>query len=183
MPIINPIPSSNELLRSFRYDREAGTLTWLDDHRKSKTWRTRFVGTVAGADACNSDGTRKCRSVTLHYKSYKIHRLVWRLENEGDVPALIDHIDGDPFNNRIQNLRPATHSQNMRNRGVQRNNISGIKGVTFAKARAHLEKPWVAKININGRSTNLGAYATKGLAAVAHAKAAMRFHGAFAYVR
>ena len=177
------IPPANELLRSFSYDREAGTLTWRDDISKSRTWRTRFVGTFAGADVFNLNGTRKCRFVTLHYKSYRIHRLIWRLENEGDVPDLIDHIDGDPFNNRIQNLRIATHAQNMRNRGVQRNNVSGIKGVTFAKERAHLENPWVAKINIEGRSTNLGAYLTKGLAAVAHAKAAIRFHGAFSYIR
>lgn len=120
--------------------------------------------------------------VCVDYVYYKAHRIIWKMHKGDPVPDRIDHIDMDPFNNRPGNMREAGHAENMRNRRVQRNNQCGLKGVTYAKARAHLPTPWVAKININGRSTNLGSFATKGLAAVAHAKAAMRHHGQFSYV-
>jgi hypothetical protein len=177
-----PLPTRERLLERLRYDAKTGELYWIDAPEMSNRWRRRFVGKPAGAYSCNKDGTPKCIIVAIDYVSYKAHRIVWKMLYGNPVPDRIDHIDMNPFNNRASNMREANHSQNMQNRKVQRNNLCGIKGVTYVKVRSHLQTPWVAKININGRSTNLGYFQTKGLAAVAHAKAAMRYHGQFSYV-
>lgn len=64
----------------------------------------------------------------------------------------LDHRDRNPRNNRIDNLREATQSCNMRNTNLQRNNTSGVRGVSWSK-RA---KMWQAKIKIQRRQIGLG---------------------------
>lgn len=100
------------------------------------------------------------------------------ISSHGAFPKgfLPDHIDGDSWNNRIGNLRPATPSQNSFNTRVSSKNTIGLKGVWFAKR----DDKWMSKLTVNGRIVRLGCHVTKGLAAVARAKAAIRYHGEFA---
>lgn len=88
-----------------------------------------------------------------------------------------DHIDGDPLNNQCSNLRTATKSENQRNRGKQKNNTSGYKGVTWHKH----SKTWDAKIVINNKTVHLGSFHTPEEAARAYDTAALDIHGEFAY--
>jgi hypothetical protein len=91
----------------------------------------------------------------------------------------IDHKDGDGLNNKRQNLRPSTHSENAANRGKNRNNTSGFKGVYFCKP---LQK-WRARIKYgNQKETHLGYFLTVTDAAVAYDAAAKQYHGQFANV-
>lgn len=88
----------------------------------------------------------------------------------------VDHRDGDPKNNRWNNLRLATSSQNKMN-GVRRSdNTSGYRGVWFEKRRSH----WVAEILADGIKRHLGSFPTAEAAAAAYAEAAARIHGKFA---
>ena len=87
--------------------------------------------------------------------SKKIHRLaadtfLYNLENK----QCIDHIDGNRTNNNINNLRFATHQENMRNRNMFSNNTSGAKGVTFDKNT----NKWRSQITIDGINVYLGLY-------------------------
>ena len=66
----------------------------------------------------------------INRKPYRLHRIIFMMHH-GYLPEFIDHIDGDPANNRIENLRPATASQNNLNRGKHKRNTSGYKGVTW----------------------------------------------------
>lgn len=66
----------------------------------------------------------------------------------------VDHINGDKLDNRKGNLRVATRSQNQWNRGISKNNTSGVTGVYWAK---HMQK-WNAQITINGTNYNLGCF-------------------------
>ncbi len=68
----------------------------------------------------------------------------------------IDHKDQNPLNNCRENLRAATHSQNLHNRGSQKNNTTGVKGVHFDKER----RKYMAKIQLQGKSFNLGRFDT-----------------------
>ena len=79
----------------------------------------------------NSTGRRQ---ISINGKLYKEHRLIFLWHN-GWVPFEIDHIDGDPLNNKIENLRVATHSQNGANTARRADNTSGEKGVWWDKRK------------------------------------------------
>ena len=89
----------------------------------------------------------------LNRKTYKIHRLVY-LMHYGYMPEFIDHIDGNPSNNRIENLRPTTLMQNSWNQKNRKTNTSGHKGISWSKKA----QKWTARCMIAGKSTFLGQY-------------------------
>lgn len=89
----------------------------------------------------------------------------------------VDHINHDTLDNRRENLRLATRSQNLMNRIKQQNNTSGYKGVSWHK---HSQK-WRATIKIGSRHTHLGLFDTPKDAYDAYCKAADELHGEFAY--
>lgn len=86
----------------------------------------------------------------------------------------VDHIDGDGLNNSRSNLRGATASQNMANRGATKHNKSGYKGVTAWRNR------WRAKVKAAGQIFYLGLFDTKEDAALAYDAKALALFGAFA---
>lgn len=103
---------------------------------------------------------------------FRVHRIAFVLMTGRWPNDQIDHINGNPFDNRWSNLREATCSMNNRNRSSS--GKSGLKGVCPSGRK------WTASIRVDGNVIHLGAFPTKGLAAVARAKAAIRYHGEFA---
>lgn len=94
----------------------------------------------------------------------------------GYQPKYIDHINGDSLDNRIENLRPATQSQNCANQGLKKNNTSGIKGVRYRKDT----NKWTAHVMVNRKNISLGCYGTIEEAAIAYEIGAKKFFGEFA---
>ena len=111
-------------------------------------------------------------------KKIYIHRLVAIafLENP-DNKKVIDHIDNNPANNNVKNLRWATQKDNSCNRGKQKSNTSGFKGVSFNKP---LNK-YQARININGKLKHIGLFLTPEEASEAYEAKAKEYHGEFYY--
>jgi hypothetical protein len=72
--------------------------------------------------------------IAINGKDYYTHKLVY-LFYTGIYPKYLDHIDTDPTNNDISNLRVATHSQNMCNQKLSIKNTSGYKGICFVNKR------------------------------------------------
>jgi hypothetical protein len=87
----------------------------------------------------------------------------------------IDHRDGDGLNNQKSNLRPASHSENLRN--MRCRNKHGLKGICLLSYGA---KPWKAKITYDGKLRHIGYYATAIEAAEAYDKKASEVFGEFA---
>ena len=100
-----------------------------------------------------------------------MHRLIMNAPAGTDV----DHINGDGLDNRRANLRLATRSQNMCNRGPNANNKSGYKGVSWMPKLGK----WRATIVVNGKQTHLGLFSTPEDAHATYCDAAKRLHGSF----
>lgn len=101
-----------------------------------------------------------------------MHRIVMSPPPGKDV----DHINGDGLDNRRENLRVCTRSENLRNRGKQANNTTGYKGVHFFKAA----RLFTASVQYDGKSFHLGYFKTALEAAKAYDEAARKIHGEFA---
>jgi hypothetical protein len=108
------------------------------------------------------------------------HRVAWKLFYEADPDGFIDHINGDPGDNRVTNLRDCSHSENLQNQRMHSNNTSGVKGVTKELHHWYRKKPWKASIAVASRRFTLGRYATIEEAEAAVSAARQKLHGKFA---
>lgn len=86
--------------------------------------------TLMSMGSTRKDGYREIR---IDYKSYLVHRLAWFYFYEQWPEGVIDHIDRNPSNNRIGNLRDVSHSVNHINSGNFAHNTSGVRGVDLHK--------------------------------------------------
>lgn len=110
--------------------------------------------------------------VRINRKSYYLHRVIY-LYHHGVMPDEIDHIDGNPSNNRIENLRAATHQENQANHGVRSDNKLGIKGV-----RVVANGKYVARL----KQRHLGTFDSAEQAAKAYNLAAQKKYNEFAWL-
>lgn len=124
------------------------------------------AGTQAG---CKHD---KYWVITVKRRQYKVHRIIWMLHKGADFSTMVDHINGDGFDNRIENLREATDSDNRQNISVLKNNRSGFIGVAWQEAT----KRWTASIMVNGMRKFLGYYQTPEEGFEAYQKAKRELH-------
>ncbi len=107
----------------------------------------------------------------------RMHRVVAELAGMMIDGKPVDHKEsGDTLDNRESNLRPASQAENGRNRGKQRNNTSGIKGVSLHKATGK----HTARIEVGGILICLGNFDDKADAKIAYTLGAIKHHGEFA---
>ena len=122
---------TQKMVRSrFLYVRELGRLVWLSrpesdftSKNKWSVWNSRYVGTVAGYP----DERGRC-CIRVFGKTRKASRLTW-VYHYGYWPNVIDHINGDPSYDFIENLRDVTQLENSQNRALGRTNTTGHYGV------------------------------------------------------
>ena len=115
------------------------------------------------------------RRIKIGNKTYTAHGIIY-LMHHGYTPIYIDHINGIRDDNRIENLREATLSQNQYNRKKNKTNTSGEKGVTFCKK---LNK-WRVRFNIEGKAVSFGYYEDLELASLVATEARDKYHKEFA---
>lgn len=158
--------TAKRLRELLSYDETTGVFT-----RKVRTRNQLKVGDVAG---CVYHRTNRA-STKLDGRSYENNRLAW-LYTYGEWPRSphLDHIDNDPSNNRISNLREASVSQNGANSRISKNNKAGFKGV-YQRG-----KKYRAQIMVLRKKINLGTFNTAEEAASAYADAAIMYFGEFA---
>lgn len=124
----------------------------LFDYREGKLYWKVSRGRVKIGDEAGTN-QKGYLVTTIDAQRYSNHQIVYLMHN-GYIPDCIDHIDGNPANNSLDNLRAATLSENQFNRKMQRNNTSGVKGV-FWNSRY---KKWQVTINVNNRQHFAGRY-------------------------
>ena len=155
----NLLIMSPDLARElFDYDKTTGILThrirdpkYFKTERAFKWWNTRYSNTQAGY--VSKAGYLSVRILGVKYWA---HRIIWLWCN-GEMPNHIDHINGNPSDNRIENLRSVTLGENNKNQAIQINNTSGITGVFWRRDC----KKWVSQIKVNGKHKHLGYFSDK----------------------
>ena len=130
-------------------------------HKQSKIWQ-----------CCNDIKANKGYiRIKINNKLYLLHRIIYKYFNEDwDITYShsnqIDHIDINPSNNRIENLRRINNSQNLKNRNKFKNCSSKFKGVSWHKST----NKWKAYISIAGKLKHLGYFTNEEEAAEAYKK-------------
>ena len=178
------LPSPEVLRQLLRYEPETGKLFWRNRSvelfavgkdgavKNAAKWNARFAGKEAFSTA-SSDGYFKGE---LAGKTLFAHRVIWAIQTGAWPDEMVDHINGVRTDNRWINLRAASPSENQHNRGPQKNNTSGYKGVSWDKN----SKAWRAQIKKFGKETCFGPFETALEASEAYQRAAAELHGSFA---
>lgn len=144
---------------------ENGSLFW------TRTGSGRNVAKPIGA--VNANGyLQVCIRVNGERRNFSVHRLIYLLHNK-HLPEQIDHIDGDRTNNSIENLRPASLSENMWNQKALSKTKSGIKGVSLEDGR------WRVRVQANGKVFR-ATLEDKDLAELVATEARELMHGKYA---
>lgn len=174
-----PLPSPEMLRKLLRYEPDTGKLFWRErtvdmffhnDRGASwacSNWNSKHAGKEAFT-AYNGDGYK---NGCIFGNKYRAHRVIWAIFY-GEWPRLdIDHINGVKTDNRIINLRSVSHFENSRNKTMQKNNSSGVMGVSWHKTR----KRWSANIRVYGKLKNLGYFESKDDAILARKLAEVEY--------
>jgi len=109
-------------------------------------------------DIVGCPNTQGHLQVRVNGVRYYVHQIVW-LYHYGEIPDLIDHIDQNPKNNKIDNLRPANKSLNALN-CKKRNNKSGHEGICYFKWGERKNR-WLATITVDKIKKYIGYFSTK----------------------
>lgn len=155
------LPDTELLRQLLEYDATTGALTWRNrplwmfEDCNGRTalnccavWNGRYAGTRAGV-------TRTYIDVKILGTAYKAHRVIWKLMTGSDPNGEIDHINRDKIDNRWENLRDVTRSQNMLNKPRYRNNNSGQKHIYWLPSL----KKWTVQLVVPGKGRRQVAWA------------------------
>ena len=133
----------------------------------SKKFKT---GDLAGYLSCG-----KYWKIGITKKVYRLHRVIFMMHH-GYLPEIVDHIDGNTLNNKIENLRAANQSKNQLNMSLKVDNKSGYKNVHWNKQR----NKWAVHVRIDGKQKYLGLFANLELADLVAQEARDKYHKEFA---
>lgn len=169
-----PKITAEELRSLVVYDPATGVFTWLP-RAGHASWNTKYAGKPAGFDW--RVGRLTYRSIRIYDWPFLAHRLAW-LYMTGEWPAHgIDHRDLDGLNNRWNNLRLATKTENGANTRATKRNRLGLKGVCAAAGSGGRFR---ASIGAGGKQKHLGTFDNPEDAHAAYAAAARELFGEFA---
>jgi hypothetical protein len=159
--------TQEEAHRLFEY--RDGVLYWKDRPKHSRKPKGDMeAGTVSG------HGYKK---LVYQQKKYYAHQVIFLMQH-GYIPQLVDHIDGNTHNNRIENLRASSKSLNACNSKIRSDNTSGNKGVVWSKSC----KKWLARVQFQKRSIHIGAFDDIELACLVADEARNLYHGKHAKI-
>lgn len=147
-PYCKPLPSLKRLNELFIADFENG-----------KLYCKKPRGGLKLGDECGTL-VKGYIQVFADHVAYRAHRIMWKMAKGSDPSGQIDHANGEPSDNRIDNLRDFLPVQNSRNRNDKVKSNSGHRGVSWCST----SKRWLACIGAEDRTVHLGKYLQKSCA-------------------
>lgn len=165
------LPSPEVLRQLLRYDPETGKLFWRWRDDVPKSWNTKW----AGKEALTADDGEGYSAGKIFKHRFRAHRVIWAIVYGHWPEQSVDHINGLRSDNRIENLRKATLSENQWNKSASKRNTSGFKGVTWHSVTGK----WQARVSKHGDTKYLGLFTNVDDAAAAYSAAASKMHGEF----
>ena len=152
--------TQKELKEEIYYDKESGKFYRLPSFKEIKVKE-------------NKDGHIRFRVKNTRYFA---HRLAWIYTYGEILSETIDHINGNPSDNRLSNLRQASRKENSRNSKMFSSNSSGVKGVYWHKNK----KCWYAHCRVNNIRHFVGLFKNIKDAEIAVNTFRELYHGEFA---
>jgi hypothetical protein len=172
---LKPLPSREFMSEWLDYNPDTGLFRWK---KQPKKCCRPLIGRVAGTRTERGYIALKPGDGNV----YAAHRLAW-VWVHGSIPEglYIDHIDGNPSNNAISNLRLATALQNQHNMRKHAATRVGLKGVKYETSTTHRsQNKWRSQINVNGKRIDLGCHPSAEQAHQAYREAAIKYFGSYA---
>ena len=120
-----------------------------------------------------NDGYRLVTS--MFFGTLYVHKIIWTMHG-GTYDTVVDHIDNDKSNNKIENLRAATQQQNVFNTRMRKDNKSGVKGVCWFAPK----NQWLVQVRKNKKSVVQKFFDDFELAELVAIEGRDKFHGRFA---
>ena len=161
---------TKETLHELFYYREDGNLI----RKKSTTGNGNYAGRAIGTNP-KKDRANRYSTTKIQGQHWCVHKLIY-LYHHGIVPDQLDHINRNTTDNRIENLRPVSASQNASNRTLFKTSTSGYKGVSWHKA----SNKWFVYVDVNKKRKNIGYFEDLELADLVATEARNKYHGAYA---
>ena len=148
----------------------------LFDYKDGRLYWKQPIGTkMHKGDLAGSLANTGYYQVGVKKKVYPVHRLIF-LHVHGWLPAMIDHVNGNKQDNRVENLRPATRAQNSQNARVRKDSLSGVKNVSWHKPL----KKWLVSMRLDNRRTHIGVFEDLEIAKLVATEFRDKYHGEFA---
>lgn len=148
----------------FDYDENTGNLIYKKARKRIK------VGDIVGSE--HNNGYLQCR---IGDHIYYLHRLVWLFKKGVWPSGEIDHINRNKKDNRIENLRIASRSENNKNVDCRKTSITKVKGVRFDKR----SNRYVAYITEKGKYKHVASCSTLEEAIIYRTDYAKKLHKEF----
>lgn len=134
-----------------------------------------------GKSAVIVNGTKRYERVSVDRSIQSLHRMIY-LWHHGYLPKIIDHIDGNRLNNKIENLREVTQQQNCLNSKLKSTSKSLYKNVFLQSSPKNGEwkRNWVVSLRVDGKRKYIGSFEDLELADLVATEARDKYHGKYA---
>jgi hypothetical protein len=163
------------LIKLPKHPLEVDLLHELFEYRDGKLYRRCAVPRGKAGSEVGCLNQKGYLIVSVNGKKYGVHCLIWLMHGNPPV-KMLDHINGDRADNRIENLRAADSARNQYNSRLSASNTSGIKGVSWCRTN----KRWIGQIWYKKQLYRAGLFKDKQECAEAVAKLRLELHGEFA---
>lgn len=171
---------------AFNYDQKSGNLVWRVDRPADhfattvghKVYLKQWAGKRAGTKYKDKTSAQ-CVVISFkgRKKRFSVHKLVF-FYHFGYVPELIDHINGNPHDNKVENLQPLNYSLNTAKASMFSHNTSGYRGCRYRKR----DNKWIVNLKVNKYGYYLGQYSDLEYAAAVYNKFSKLIFGDCAYI-